>query len=98
MMRAPGDGGANSMSTKDATLEDAVPRDAPGAREIGFSVPARYNASAILYDNLAANRGRPAVTGPAGVRTYGELAAAARASPACRCRRRWFSELHVSST
>lgn len=67
------------MSTKDATLEDAVPRDAPGAREIGFSVPARYNASAILYDNLAANRGRPAVTGPAGARTYGELAADAAA-------------------
>ena len=55
---------------------DAVPRDAPGTREIGFSVPDRYNASAILFDNLVAGRGdRRAVTGPAGARTYAELAA-----------------------
>jgi acetyl-CoA synthetase len=67
------------MSRKEATLEDAVPRDAPGTREIGFSVPAHYNASAILYDNLAANGWRTAVTGPAGTRTYAELAADAAA-------------------
>src|SRR5262245_63157151 len=58
-----------------ATMPDLVPRDAPGSREIGFSVPARYNASAILFDNLAASSYRCAVTGPAGSRTYGELAA-----------------------
>ena len=76
-MRAPDDGAG--MSAKEATLEDAVPRDAPGTREIGFSTPERYNASAILYDNLAANGWRPAVTGPAGTRTYAELAADAAA-------------------
>lgn len=54
---------------------DLVPRDAPGCREIGFSVPARYNASAILFDNLIAGGSRPAVTGPAGSRTYAQLAA-----------------------
>jgi benzoate-CoA ligase family protein len=60
---------------KGPALGDAVPRDAPGAREIGFAIPERYNASAILFDNLAAGRGnRPAVTGPAGLRTYAELA------------------------
>jgi len=60
----------------DAPLRDGVPRTSPGAREIGFSVPERYNASAILFDNLIAGRGdRCAVTGPAGQRTYAELAA-----------------------
>jgi benzoate-CoA ligase family protein len=55
-------------------LADRVPRDAPGAREIGFDVPERYNASAILFDNLTHGRGaRTAVTGPAGTRTYAEL-------------------------
>jgi benzoate-CoA ligase family protein len=76
-MRAPDEGAG--MSAKEVTLEDAVPRDAPGTREIGFSIPARYNASAILYDNLAANGWRPAVTGPAGTRTYAELASDAAA-------------------
>src|SRR5262245_17341497 len=57
-------------------IVDPVPRDAPGAQEIGFMLPERYNASAILFDNLAAGRGeRIAVTGPAGTRTYTELAA-----------------------
>ena len=28
-------------------------RDNPGAREIGFAIPERYNASRILFDNLA---------------------------------------------
>jgi acetyl-CoA synthetase len=55
---------------------DPVPRDAPGIREIGFACPERYNASAVLFDNLAAGRGgRTAVTGPAGTRTYAELCA-----------------------
>jgi len=56
---------------------DRVPRDAPGCREIGFAVPDRYNASAILFDNLAGAGHRRAVTGPAGSRTYAELAAEA---------------------
>ena len=54
---------------------DLVPHEAPGNREIAFSVAGRYNASAILFDNLKGNRYRCAVTGPTGSRTYGELAA-----------------------
>ena len=55
-------------------IADQVPRDCPGAREIGFTVPDQYNESCILYDNLARGNGaRLALTGPAGTRTYGEL-------------------------
>ena len=57
-------------------MADAVPRSAPGIAEIGFSIPERTNASAILFDNLSAGRGGcTAVTGPAGTRTYDELCA-----------------------
>src|SRR3954469_21896209 len=57
-------------------IADKVPSDSPGAREIGFSLPARYNASRILFDNLAAGRGhRLALTGPGGTRSYAELCA-----------------------
>ena len=53
-------------------------RDNPGAREIGFAIPERYNASRILFDNLAHGRGdRLALTGPAGTRSYAELCAEA---------------------
>ncbi len=38
-------------------VADAVPRDTPGAREIGFRLPERYNASSILFDNLGAGHG-----------------------------------------
>jgi hypothetical protein len=55
-------------------INDHVPADSPGAREIGFTIPDRYNASRILFDNLAKGRGdRLALTGPAGSRSYGEL-------------------------
>jgi acetyl-CoA synthetase len=61
-------------------VKDKVPRGTPGAEEIGFSVPERYNASAILFDNIEAGHGgRYAVTGPAGPRTYAQLAADAAA-------------------
>lgn len=57
-------------------MKDEVPPDAPGSREIGFAIPETYNASAILFDNLARGRGNhPAVIGPAGTRTYAELCA-----------------------
>jgi acetyl-CoA synthetase len=56
-------------------IVDLVPADARGGREIGFSVPVRYNASAILFDNLMSAGHRCAVTGPLGSRTYAELAA-----------------------
>jgi benzoate-CoA ligase family protein len=60
------------------TIADQVPVECPGAREIGFSVPERYNASRILFDNLARDRGdRLALIGPAGTRSYAELCAEA---------------------
>lgn len=56
-------------------LVDAVPRDGPGAREIGFVLPERYNASAILFDNLAAGRGgKVALRTDAGDVSYEALA------------------------
>jgi len=59
-------------------IADGVPRDCAGTREIGFALPERYNASRILFDNLARGFGeRPALTGPVGHLTYGELCAEA---------------------
>src|ERR1700720_3809790 len=59
-------------------IVDAVPRDSPGAQEIGFTIPERYNASRILFDNLGKGGGdRMALTGPAGTRSYAELSAEA---------------------
>jgi acetyl-CoA synthetase len=61
------------MST---AIHDQVPADGPGAREIGFAIPDRYNASRVLFDNLARGHGdRLALIGPAGTRTYAELCA-----------------------
>jgi benzoate-CoA ligase family protein len=57
-----------------AAAVELVPSDAPCSREIGFSVPDRYNASSILFGNLKQAASRFAVTGPAGSRTYAELA------------------------
>jgi benzoate-CoA ligase family protein len=57
-------------------IADKVPFDSPGALEIGFTVPERYNASRILFDNLSGGRGeRLAIIGPAGTRSYAELCA-----------------------
>jgi benzoate-CoA ligase family protein len=65
-------------------IHDRVSDDAPGAREIGFSVAQRYNSSAILFDNLQrGNGGRIALRGPAGDVTYDALCGlAARAGNA----------------
>jgi acetyl-CoA synthetase len=64
----------NSAQTR--AIADKVPSDSPGALEIGFAVPERYNASRILFDNLSGGRGeRLAVIGPAGARKYAELCA-----------------------
>jgi len=55
-------------------IADGVPRDCAGIREIGFAFPERYNASRILFDNLARGFGdKPALIGPAGSRSYSEL-------------------------
>jgi benzoate-CoA ligase family protein len=60
------------------SIADGVPPDNPGAREIGFAIPDRYNASRILFDNLANGTGeRLALTGPAGTRSYAQLSAEA---------------------
>jgi acetyl-CoA synthetase len=57
-------------------IADAVPPDAAAAREINFKIAERYNASDILFHNLAAGRGdRLAAIGPAGRRTFAELCA-----------------------
>src|SRR5256884_6276671 len=59
-------------------ISDLVPRDNPGAREIGFTIPEIYNASCIMFDNLTHGRGdRLALTGPGGTRTYAQLCAEA---------------------
>lgn len=69
---------ATAPATAADIIRDDVPRDAPGAREIGFTLPETYNASAILFNNLDRGRGdHIAVTGPAGTRTYAELCAEA---------------------
>jgi benzoate-CoA ligase family protein len=55
-------------------ITDRVPRDAAETREIAFDIRERYNASAILFDNLAAGRGeKPAVLSDAETLTYAEL-------------------------
>lgn len=55
-------------------IKDAVPPDGVAAREIEFSIPERYNASEILFQNIANDRGdRLALIGPAGERTYAQL-------------------------
>jgi benzoate-CoA ligase family protein len=59
-------------------IADSVPQDCAGVREIGFAMPERYNASRILFDNLARGfGGNIAITGPAGTRSYAELCAEA---------------------
>ena len=63
--------------TDDARLTDPVGDGVPGAAEIGFDRKAHPNCSAILWDNLARNPDKPAVTGPAGTMTYAALVAEA---------------------
>ena len=38
-------------------IVDQVPTESAGAREIGFSIPTVYNASRVLFDNLAKGYG-----------------------------------------
>ena len=60
------------------SIVDAVPSDAPGARDIGFAVPERYNASEILFHNLDEGRGdKTAVVSALGTLTYAGLCAEA---------------------
>jgi benzoate-CoA ligase family protein len=66
-MTSPARGGKQEIA-------DGVPSENPGSLEIGFAIPRQYNASRILFDNLAHGRGdRIALIGPAGTRSYAEL-------------------------
>lgn len=58
-------------------IADPVAHDAPGAREIGFAVPERYNASSLLYDNAARQPAKTAIVCGDRELTYGALAALA---------------------
>ena len=61
-----------------AKIIDPVGDDTEGAREIGFTLPEQYNASSVLFDNLAKGFGdRIAVYSDAGNFTYSELCARA---------------------
>ena len=72
------------MNRPVARIADPVADDVAGAREIKFSLPDRYNASRILFDNLEnGNAERVAVHSPLGNSSYRELCrAAARAGNA----------------
>jgi benzoate-CoA ligase family protein len=61
----------------DDRIVDPVPDDAPGAREIGFVTPERYNASQLLYDNLATRPDKIAVVCKEHSLTYRDLCALA---------------------
>jgi benzoate-CoA ligase family protein len=58
-------------------IVDPVRDDVPGAREIGFAVPPSYNASALLYDNLATRPDKVAVVCDDVRFTYAEICALA---------------------
>ena len=72
-------GAIDGQREHDQMIADQVPHDSAGARARSASrFRERYNASRILFDNLAAGRGdRLALTGPAGTRSYAELCAEA---------------------
>jgi benzoate-CoA ligase family protein len=67
-------------------ITDQVGKDAFGPREIGFTIPERYNASEILFRNLEAGRDEKiAVYSLQGNTSYGELCVkAARAGNALK--------------
>jgi hypothetical protein len=69
----------------DARIVDPVPDDLHCAQEIGFAVPDRYNASALLYDNLPQHAGKVALICGERRVTYGELCALADRAGAGLC-------------
>lgn len=70
-----------TITASACTIKDLVSDEEPCAREIDFSVPKRYNASELLFENLRRGNGsRIALRGPTGAFTYKELCSyAARA-------------------
>jgi len=68
------DAAADKEKSDTAQLIDRVPRSGDAATEIGFTVPDRYNAAALLFDNLTKGNGeRTAVISDAGTLTYAAL-------------------------
>jgi benzoate-CoA ligase family protein len=62
----------------DHAIADRLPNDAAGLQEIRFNVPARYNASEILFRNIQAGRAdKTAVYAVEGNTSFGELCAKA---------------------
>ncbi len=62
-------------------LADPVSTDCPGAKEIGFALPDAYNASEILFQNLAAETAeKTAIISDQGSVTYRELCQKASAT------------------
>jgi benzoate-CoA ligase family protein len=55
-------------------IRDPLPADDATAREIGFGLPARYNAARLLFDGLDGRRDAAAVRTLAGAVSYGALA------------------------
>jgi acetyl-CoA synthetase len=62
-----------AADSKDLAILDPVPADSVGAREIGFDKAAHENCSEILWQNLARNPDKIALTGPMGTLSYGAL-------------------------
>ncbi|MEM1381846.1 MAG: AMP-binding protein, partial [Pseudomonadota bacterium] len=58
-------------------MTDPVPTNVTGARAIGFGKMAHRNCSEILWQNLARNPQKTALTGPGGQLSYAELIAMA---------------------
>ncbi len=70
MMDAP----ADTTAPEAVQIADKVPRAGVAADEIGFSIAERYNAAAILFDNLEnGNADRPAILSDTGRLTYAAL-------------------------
>lgn len=64
---------ANKANAGSSDIVDPLGENTPGAMEIGFDKAAFANCSAVLWDNLARNPHKRALTGPAGDLTYAEL-------------------------
>ncbi|HEV8644031.1 MAG TPA: benzoate-CoA ligase family protein [Burkholderiales bacterium] len=56
MARVDRERAANPRAAHPARQVDPCGANSPGAREIGWTVPERYNSACILFDNLAAGR------------------------------------------
>jgi benzoate-CoA ligase family protein len=76
-VRADRSAWSGGAAQRDGRVADPVTYDAAGAMEIGFAVPERYNASRLLYDNLATRADKAAILCGERRLTYGEICALA---------------------